>query len=134
MGKSHNTERMNDDSQMSLLEELLDVFGGRPSCARLEESSTREEGDDGEHLGRGAQLEDREEVGEVVPEDVARDANGVLSIRDALAREAHGVDGAQNLNVQPRRVVQRKVRLHLLDDLRVVPPLYVFVFRQSVSQ
>jgi len=29
--------------------------------------------DDGEHLGAGADLEDREEVGEVVAEDVAGD-------------------------------------------------------------
>mmetsp|Transcript_9903 Transcript_9903/g.31815 ORF Transcript_9903/g.31815 Transcript_9903/m.31815 type:complete len:258 (-) Transcript_9903:2034-2807(-) len=63
--------------EVVLLLELLDVLGRRAAGAGLEEAAAGEERDDGEHLGRGAELEDGEEVGEVVAEDVARDGYGV---------------------------------------------------------
>jgi len=56
------------------LGELLDVLRRGAAGAGFEEAAAVHERDDGEHLGAGADLEDREEVGEVVAEDVAGDA------------------------------------------------------------
>jgi hypothetical protein len=58
---------------MPLLDNLLNVLRSRPTRTRLEQRASVHEGDDGEHLGRGAELEDGEEVGEVVTENIPSD-------------------------------------------------------------
>ena len=52
---------------------LLDMLGCRPACAGFKQSTTVDERHDREHLGAGAQFQDREKVSEVIPQDVARD-------------------------------------------------------------
>ena len=66
-------------AQVVLLLELLDVLGRGAAGAGLEEAAAVQQRHDGEHLGAGADLEDREEVGEVVAQDVAGDGDGVLA-------------------------------------------------------
>jgi len=51
---------------MALLLELLHMLGGGAARARLEESATRQQWHDGQHLGAGAELDDGKQVGEVV--------------------------------------------------------------------
>ena len=63
---------------MPLLNELLHVLGRGAARAGLEQAAAVQERNDGQHLGAGAELEDGEKVGEVVAEDVASDADGVL--------------------------------------------------------
>ena len=112
-------------AQVAFLHELLDVLGRRAAGAGLEEPAALHERDDGEHPGAGAELEDREEIGEVVTEDVAGDRDGVLAAADALEGEPHGVDGLHDADVETAGVVVREVLLDLLDDLGVVATLRV---------
>mmetsp|Transcript_57240 Transcript_57240/g.134767 ORF Transcript_57240/g.134767 Transcript_57240/m.134767 type:complete len:614 (-) Transcript_57240:306-2147(-) len=106
--------------QMRLLEELLDVLGRGAAGACLKQPPAREQRHDREHLRRGPELQDGEQVRQVVAQHVASDGDGVLAGLGALAREAHGVHRRHDLHRQPRRVVQRQVLLHLVDDLPVV--------------
>mmetsp|Transcript_9942 Transcript_9942/g.41730 ORF Transcript_9942/g.41730 Transcript_9942/m.41730 type:complete len:581 (+) Transcript_9942:2473-4215(+) len=114
---------------MALLRELLHVLRRGAAGARLEQPATREQGHDGEHLCGRAQLDDREQVGEVIAEHVAGDAHGILP----GARAGHGVldrrDGGhdvhQLLAVRERRrerlgVVRGEVAANLLCQRRVV--------------
>ena len=107
-------------AQVVLLDELLHVLGRRAAGPRLEEAAAGEQRDDREHLGARAQLEDREEVGEVVTQDVARDRDGVLAGADLLEAEGHRVDGREDLDLEALGVVLRQVLLDLGDDLGVV--------------
>ena len=109
-------------SQVVLGQELGDVFGGRAARAGLEESAAGQQRDDGQHLGAGAHLEDREEVGEVVTQDVSGDRDGVLALANPFQGERHGVDRGQDAEVQSFGVVLGEVPAHLRDDLTVVGP------------
>src|SRR3546814_12858233 len=55
---------------------------------------------DRQHLGAGAQLHDREQVGEVVAKHVASDADRVLAAADAFERHRHRLDRRQDADVQ----------------------------------
>ena len=112
-------------AEVVLLEELLDVLGGGAAGAGLEEAAAVHEGNDGEHLGRGADLEDGEEVGEVVAEDVAGDADGVLPLDDALEGEFAGGGGLEDADVEAGGVVVFQIRLDLLEELGVVGAVLV---------
>ena len=72
--------------QVTLLQELLNVLGGGATGTSLQENSSSEKRDNGQHLGGGAELKDGEEVGEVVPEHVSSDGDGVLAGPGPLAR------------------------------------------------
>lgn len=102
------------------LGELLDVLGGGAAGAGFEEAAAFDQGDDGEHLGRGADFEDREEVGEVVAEDVAGDADGVLAFDDALEADLGRVGGGEDLEVEALGVVVLQVELNFGNELGVV--------------
>ena len=112
-------------AQVALLLELLDVLGGRAAGARLEEPTTAQQGHDGQHLRAGAQLDDREQVGQVVAQGVTGDGDGVLTGPEPRQRELHRLDGGQDADVQPGRVVVLQVGVHLRDDLGIVRPLRV---------
>ena len=74
-------------AQVVLLDQLLDVLGRRAAGAGLEQPAAVDQRDDREHLGAGAQLQDREQVGQVVAQHVAGDRDGVLAAADALQGE-----------------------------------------------
>ena len=75
-------------AQVVLVDELLHVLGRRTAGAGLEQAAARHQRHDRQHLGAGAQLHDREQVGEVVAQHVAGHRDGVLALADALEREA----------------------------------------------
>ena len=81
--------------------------------------------DDGEHLGARAELEDREEIGVVVPEDVAGRRDRVEPGLHALAGVLGGCCRSHGLDVEPVRVVRREVLLNFLDDVGVVRAVLV---------
>ena len=91
-------------AQVVLLDELLHVLRRRPAGAGLEQAAAVDQRDDREHLGAGAELEDREQVGEVVAQHVAGHRDGVLALADPLERERDRVDRRHDLDVAGRSV------------------------------
>jgi len=87
-------------AEVVFLLELLDVFGRAAAGAGFEEAAASHQGDDGEHFGAGADFQDGEEVGEVVAEDVAGDANCVLAGAEAGEGGAAGVGGRHDAEVE----------------------------------
>ena len=70
--------------QVVLLDELLHVLGRGAPGTRLEEAAAVHQRHDRQHLGAGAELDDREQVGEVVTQHVAGDRDGVFAAADSL--------------------------------------------------
>ena len=68
-------------AQVVLPQELLDVLGRRAAGAGLEQPAAVHQRDDRLHLGARAELEDREQVGQVVAQHVAGDRDRVLAPR-----------------------------------------------------
>mmetsp|Transcript_1449 Transcript_1449/g.4937 ORF Transcript_1449/g.4937 Transcript_1449/m.4937 type:complete len:230 (-) Transcript_1449:1316-2005(-) len=114
---------------MSFPRELRDVLRSRASSASFKQTATREEGDDGQHLRRRPQLDDREKIREVVPQHVARDGNSVLpvprsahAVIDRVSR-GHDIDQLAAIEQrlgQNRDVIHLEVPLDLRTQLRVV--------------
>ena len=92
--------------------ELLDVLRRRAAGAGLEQAAAVHQRDDREHLRARAELEDREQVGEVVAQDVAGDRDRVLAALGALEREAGRLGDGQDLDLQAVGVelVERRAR------------------------
>lgn len=105
---------------MVLLDELLDVLGCRTAGAGLVQAAAGHERHDRQHLGAGSELQDREEVGEVVAQDVAGRGDGVEAADDAFEGVPHGADLRHDLDVETLGVVLRKVLVDLLDQLVLV--------------
>ena len=106
--------------QVVLAEQLLHVLGRRTAGARLEQAAAGEQGHDREHLGRRADLEDREEVGQVVAQHVAGDRDGVLALAETRERVPRRLVGRQDHDRHVTRVERREGLVHLADQLRVV--------------
>jgi hypothetical protein len=107
-------------AEVVFLQELLDVLRRGAAGTGLEEAAAVHQRDDGQHLGARADLEDREEVGVVVAQDVAGDGDGVLAEDDALEREGQASAGGEDAEVEAGGVVVFEVLLDLGDDLGVV--------------
>ena len=107
-------------AQVVLLDQLLHVLGRRAPGARLEEPAAVDQRDDRQHLGGRAELEDREEVGEVVAQHVAGHRDGVLALADPLQGERDRLDRRQDPQVQAVGVVVGEVGPHLRDQVGVV--------------
>mmetsp|Transcript_23326 Transcript_23326/g.40537 ORF Transcript_23326/g.40537 Transcript_23326/m.40537 type:complete len:773 (-) Transcript_23326:1760-4078(-) len=73
-------------AQVVFLNKLLHVFGRGATGTGFKQAATFHQLHDGEHFGRGAQLEDREEVGQVVAQHVAGDGDAVVAGGDGLKR------------------------------------------------
>ena len=95
-------------AQVVLLHELLHVLGRRAAGAGLEQPAAVHQRHDREHLRARAELEDREQVGQVVAQHVAGDRDRVLAARGALEREAGRLGDRQDLDLQPVGVVRRR--------------------------
>ena len=107
-------------AQVVLLHELLDVLGRRAAGAGLEQPAAVHQRDDREHLRARAQLEDREQVGQVVAQDVAGDRDRVLAVLGPFEREAGRLGDGQDLDLQVVGVRVGERALDLLEDLGVV--------------
>ena len=90
-------------AQVVLLDQLLDVLRRRAAGAGLEEAAAVDQRHDRQHLGRGAELEDREQVGVVVAQHVAGDRDGVLALADPLDGDLDRLDRRQDLDGRARR-------------------------------
>ena len=112
-------------AQIAFFLELLDVLGRRAAGAGLEHAAARQQRNDRQHLGRGAELHDREQVGQVIPQNVAGDGNRVLALANPLERKLHRVDRRQNADVEPLGILVLQVRLDLGDELGVVRAILV---------
>ena len=75
-------------AQVIFFHQLLDVFRGRTARAGLKQTTTLHQLHDRQHLGRGGQFQDREQIGEVVAQNVAGDRDGVFALPDRLKRRA----------------------------------------------
>jgi hypothetical protein len=96
-------------AQVVLLLELLHVLGRRAAGAGLEQAAAVHQRHDREHLGAGAELEDREQVGQVVAQHVAGDRDRVLASADALEARTAGLDRRHDLDLEPVGVVVAQV-------------------------
>jgi hypothetical protein len=113
-------------AQVVLLDELLHVLGGRAAGAGLEEATAVHQRDDRQHLGRRAELEDREQVGVVVAQHVAGHRDGVLAAADALDRLVGWPRrGRRCVMSRPVGVVVGEVLLDQRDEVAVVGALVV---------
>lgn len=91
------TERI--PTEMVLFGELLDVERGRATSTSLEHATSGEHRDDTEHLGGGVQLEDREEIGVVISEDVTSHTDRLLASSHSLERRHGGGNGICKSNI-----------------------------------
>ena len=94
-------------AQVVLLDQLLHVLRRRAARAGLEQTAAGHQRDDRQHLRAGAELEDREQVGQVVTQHVAGHRDGVLAAADPLQRELDRVHRRQDPDVQTLGVVLR---------------------------
>ena len=71
-------------AQIAFLLELLHVLGRRAAGTGLEKTAARQQRNDRQHLGRGAELHDREQVGSIITQHVASDGDRVLPLANAF--------------------------------------------------
>ena len=77
-------------AQVVFFDQLLDVFGGGATGTGFVHAAARHQGHDRQHLGAGAKFHDREQVGQVITQDVAGDRDRVQATNDTLQRVTHG--------------------------------------------
>ena len=107
-------------AQIAFVLELLHMLGRRTAGPGLEQPAARQQRNDRQHLGRRAQLHDREKIGQVVAQHIASDGDGVEPLADAIERELDCLDRRQDADVETRCVLVLQVCLDLGDQLRVV--------------
>jgi len=91
------TERI--PTEMVFFGELLDMERGRATGTSLEHATSGEHGDDTEHLGGGVQLEDGEEIGVVISEDVTSHTDSLVASSHSLERSRGGSNGVRKSNI-----------------------------------
>ena len=102
---------------MVFFHQLLNVLGRRAACAGFVHAATGHQRNDRQHLGAGAEFHDGEQVGQVVAQNIAGSADGVLSANHAFKGVTHGTHLAHDLDVQTRGVVLVQVHLDFSDKL-----------------
>ena len=110
---------------MSFLHELLDVLGCGTARSGFEQSTSREQGNDGKHFRAGAEFEDGEQIGEVVPQHVSGCGNGIEPILASLAGHLGGLNRSENADVQPLGLQGSQLCLHVSDQVGVMGPVFV---------
>ena len=68
---------------MVLLLELLYMLWCGATCTGLEQSATVHEGNNRQHFGARADLQNREQIGQVIAKHVPGDRDRVLAVSDA---------------------------------------------------
>mmetsp|Transcript_23331 Transcript_23331/g.40565 ORF Transcript_23331/g.40565 Transcript_23331/m.40565 type:complete len:238 (+) Transcript_23331:3920-4633(+) len=106
-------------AQVIFLDQLLHVFGGRTAGTRFKQPAAIHQLDDGQHLGRGAQFEDREEVRQIIAQHVACDRNAGLAFADCLERQARCLARGHDLE-RVGQASRSKRRRHHLDQFRIM--------------
>ncbi len=88
--------------------------------AGFEHAAACHQWNDRQHLRAGAQLHDREQVGQVVAQHIAGNRNRVLAGTNPVERETGRFDRRHDADIQTARVVILQILLDLPDDLGVV--------------
>ena len=101
------------------------MLGRGTAGAGLVHAATGQQRHNGQHLGAGAEFEDREQVRQVIAQHVAGHRNGVLPGANPLHGGGHRGDRGQDPDVQPAGVVILEIGLYLLDQLPVVGALLI---------
>src|SRR5436190_2783732 len=83
-------------AQIALFLELLHVLGRRAASTGLEKTAARQQRNDRQHLGRGTELHDRKQVGQIITQYVAGDGDRVLPLANAIERKLDRFDRRQN--------------------------------------
>mmetsp|Transcript_125546 Transcript_125546/g.340886 ORF Transcript_125546/g.340886 Transcript_125546/m.340886 type:complete len:208 (+) Transcript_125546:715-1338(+) len=107
-------------AEVAFLDKLLHVLGRRTTSTSLVHGTACEHGHYGEHLRGGAELQDGEEVGQVVPQHIASHRDGVQAVPGALAGYARGLHRRHDLDVQTLRTELWQILLDLLHQDHVV--------------
>ena len=112
-------------TQMVVFQKLLHMFGGRAAGAGFEQAAAVHQRHDGQHLGAGSQFQNGEEVGEIVPQHIAGDGDGVLARLGALQGVAGGIRRRHDLDIKAGGVVLGQILFDLLDEFGIVRALLV---------
>ena len=112
-------------AEVVFLFKLPDVFRRGTTGTGLEEATAVHEWNDGEHLGRGAEFEDREEICQVVTQHVTGHGDGVLTCLGTLECDLCRFDRCKDAEVETAGVVIFEVCLYLGDELGIVRTLVV---------
>ena len=110
---------------MPFFDKLLHMFRRRPSGPGLKKTAAFNKRNDGKHFRAGTQFQNREQVGQVIPEDVTRCGDRILSGFGTFEGMVHRVYGSHGLNVQSTGVVILQVELNFCDDLGIVRPVLI---------
>ena len=117
------TERI--PAQVVFLDELVNVLGCRTARSRFVHSAAGHQRHDRQHLGAGAELQDREQVGEVVAQDVSGRGDGVQPAHRAFQRVPHRPYLRHDLDIETLGVVVGQVGVDLLAQFVLVRALRV---------
>ena len=102
---------------------LLHMLRRRTTRTRFEQTAARHQRHDRQHLRRGAQLQDGEQVGVIVTQHIAGHRDRVLAAANPRNRHLGGLNRRLDGNVQASGVVIRQILLHQPLDVPVVGPL-----------
>ena len=94
------------------------MFRGRSASTGFVKTASRKQGHDREHLGAGAELQDREQICQVIAQDVASYRYRVFAIFHTLQRVADCVYRRQNLDFQTVGIVIRQIAINFVDQIQ----------------
>ncbi len=94
-------------AQVILFLKLLHVLRCGTAGAGFEEAAAVHQGNDREHLSARADFEDREEVGEIVAQDIAGDGDRVLACLHAFESVERGIGWRFDRDVETGRCRDR---------------------------
>merc|ERR1719186_757704 len=108
--------------QMSFFQELFHMLGSRASCSCLEQSSSSQQRDNGQHLSRSSQFNDWEQVCQVISQDISCHRNSVKTSSGSLARLLHCSNWSFEDNVKPSSVMVLQVFCSKIYQVPVMGP------------
>ena len=106
-------------AQVVLLDQLLHVLGRRATSTRFKQTAALHQLHNRQHLGRCANLKDREQIRQVIAQHVAGDRDAGLALTDRLARGAGGRRGCHDLKLV-RQTARFKHGGDVFDQLGIV--------------
>ena len=99
--------------------QLLNMLGGRTTRACLKQAAALHQFHDRQHLGRGRQFEDREEVGQVIAQHIARHRDRGFARTDRFKRGPRGRARRKDLELVGH-ALGLKDRLHISDQFGIM--------------
>ena len=105
---------------MAFLDKLLHVLWRGPTGSSLEEAAASQEGHDGEHFCARSELKDWKEIRVVVTQDVAGDADGIISCASPGDGCFACLGGCCDGEVEAFRIVILQVLVDLSNEIRIV--------------